>query len=69
LEFRDDEVSGRRWYLRINKRPKIEIINAIPPIAPPTIAPRILERGVAGLLLGAAGIDVDEAIDVPNVVA
>jgi hypothetical protein len=53
----------------MNKIPKTKkATNAVPPIPPPTIAPRLLDRGVAGLLLGAAGVDVDATIEVLKVV-
>jgi hypothetical protein len=70
LEFRFVESSGRRWYFRRNKIPKTKkATSAVPPIAPPTIAPRLFEWGIAGLLLGTAGVDVDATIEVLKVVA
>jgi hypothetical protein len=53
----------------MNKMPKKKkTTSAAPPIPPPTIAPRLLDWGIAELLLGAAGVDVDATIEVLKVV-
>jgi hypothetical protein len=54
----------------MNKIPKTKkTTSAAPPIPPPTIAPRLLDWGIAELLLGAAGVDVDATVEVLKVVA